>query len=75
MSGVSLEMLQSLVQQVLDGQKLLRDDVRNVRLRLGRIEHGIATVQSALVDRLEGETGMQEQIDGLAARVERLEQR
>ena len=70
---VSLELLQSMVQRVLDGQKMLREDNRNLRRRLSRIEHALLALQRADVDRTEGETGTQDQIDALAARLERLE--
>ena len=72
---VSLELLQAMVQRVLDGQAMLREDARNVRRRLSRIEHAIASLQRAEVDRGEGEIATQDQFDALAARLERLEGR
>ena len=52
---VSLELLQTTVQRVLDSQTVLREGVRNVRRRLSRIEHAIASLQRADVDRREDE--------------------
>jgi hypothetical protein len=78
MSGrepVSLELLHGMVQRVLDGQKLLREDNRNMRRRLSRIEHGLLALQRADVDRTESETATQDQIDALSARLEHLEDR
>ena len=72
---VSLELLQTMVQRVLDGQTMLREDVRNVRRRLSRIEHAIASLQRAEVDRREDDIAAQDQLDALAARMDRLEGR
>ena len=44
---VSLDLLQSMVQRVLDGQNLHREDIRNIRRRLSRIEHQLASIESA----------------------------
>ena len=44
---VSLDLLQSMVQRVLDGQNLHREDIRNIRRRLSRIEHWLASIESA----------------------------
>ncbi len=74
-SPVSLDLLQAMVQRVLDGQTMLREDVRNVRRRLSRIEHAIASVQRAEVDRHDDEIATQDQLDALAARLDRLEGR
>lgn len=45
--STSLELLQAMVQRVLDGQAMLREDVRNVRRQLFRIEHAITSLQRA----------------------------
>ena len=81
-SKVSLELLQSMVQRVLDGQGMLREDNQNMRRRFSRVEHRLAAIEHALLalqgaaaDRTESETGTQDQIDALAARLERLEGR
>jgi hypothetical protein len=67
---VRLELLQSMVQRVLDGQTMLREDDRNLRRRLSRIEHALLGLQRAEVDRSEGESGTQAQIDSLVERLE-----
>ena len=71
----SLELIQSMVQRVLDMQKMLRDDVTNVRRRISRMEASMIALQRSSLDAQEGEAGVQEQVDGLAARVERLERK
>jgi hypothetical protein len=72
---VSLDLPQRMVQQMLDGQRMLREDNRGLRRRLSRIEHSLLALQRAEVDRTEAETATQDQIDALAARLERLEDR
>lgn len=71
--SVSLDLLQSMVQRVLDGQAMLREDNRNLRRRLSRIEHALLALQRAELGRSEGEGGTQDQIDALAERLERVE--
>ena len=75
-------LLQNMVQRVLDGQGLLREDNRNMRRRLARIEQRLSRVEQTLlavqqveVDHAAADTGMQEQIDALTDRIERLEER
>lgn len=79
---VSLELLQKMVQRVLDGQTMLREDNRNLRRRFSRVEHRLSAIAHALLalqseaaDRTEGETSTQDQIEALTARLERLEDR
>ena len=69
----SLELIQSMLQRLLDGQNMLRDDVRNVRRRMSRFEASMVALQRFDLDAQESEGSIQEQVDGLAARVERLE--
>ena len=75
MADVSLELLQTMVQRLLDGQAMIRDDLANLRRRMGRVENGLLALQRAHVDRLEGEVGTQDQIDALTRRLERVEER
>ena len=44
---VSLELLQTMVQRVLDGQASLREDVRTMHRQLSRIDHAIASLRRA----------------------------
>jgi hypothetical protein len=74
MAEASLELLQRMVQQVLDGQNMLRKDNQNMRRRLARIERGVLNLQRADSDRTEAETDLQEQIDAIAERLDHLEQ-
>jgi len=71
----SLELLQQMVQRVLDAHKVLCDDNQQFRRRLSRIEHALLSLQRAQVDRLEDDAAVQDQIDALTARRERLEER
>ena len=71
----SLELIQSMLQRLLDGQNMLREDVRNVRRRMSRLEASMVALQRSSLDAQEGEASVQEQVDGLATRIERLEQK
>ena len=44
---VSLEVLQAIVQRVLDGQAMLRENALTLHRQLSRIEHAIASLQRA----------------------------
>ncbi len=74
MPDVSLELLGQMVQQILDGQKMLRDDNRNMRRRLSRMEQQLLALHRGQLERAEGEASSQDQLDNLSERVERLEQ-
>lgn len=60
MADVSLEMIQTMVQRVLDGQSQLREDMGDVKRRLTSLEMSVAQIhadfagQSMRIDRLEG---------------------
>lgn len=41
----SLELIQSMLQRLLDGQNMLRDDVRNMRRRMSRLEANMVALQ------------------------------
>lgn len=69
----SLELIQSMLQRLLDGQNTLREDVRNVRRRMSRLEASMVALQRSNLDAQESEANIQEQVDGLAVRIERLE--
>ena len=75
MADVSLELLQAMMQQALDGIRMLREDNANFGRRLGRLEQAMPALQRAHVDRLEGEVGTQDQIDALIRRLERVDER
>lgn len=47
MAEANPELLQRMVQQVLDGQGMLRKDNQNMRRRLARIERALLTLQRA----------------------------
>ena len=42
MSEASLERLMVMVQKVLDGQREMREDIREIKTRLGRLETELA---------------------------------
>ncbi len=66
---------EGMVQRVSDGQRMLRDDNRNLRRRLSRIEGAILGLQRAALDRAEETGETQEQIDALAERIAKPEGR
>jgi predicted nucleic acid-binding Zn-ribbon protein len=77
-----MALLQEMVQRVLDEQRELRDHVRllrednqAVRRRLSRIEQAMLGLQRALLDRVEGDSAVQNTIDALTARLDRLERK
>jgi hypothetical protein len=74
LAEASLGLLQRMVQQVLDGQTMLRKDNQNMRRRLARIERGLLNLQRADSDRTEAEADLQEQIDAIAERLDHLEE-
>jgi hypothetical protein len=53
-----------------DAHKVLREDHQQFRRRRSRIEHALLSLQRAQVDRLEDDAAVQDQIDGLTARLE-----
>lgn len=71
----SLELLQRMVQQILDGQAMLRKDNQNMRRRLTRIERALLSLQRTDTDQTETDTDLQEQIDALTERLDNLEQK
>jgi len=68
-----LELLHQTVQRVLDAHKVLREDNQQFRRRLSRIEHALLSLQRTQVDRLEDDAAVQDQIDALTLRLERLD--
>ncbi len=44
MADVSLDLLQQMVQRVLDSQRETREDVREIKARLGRLESEVASL-------------------------------
>ena len=42
MAAVSLDLVQQMVQRVLDSQRETREDVREIKTRLGRLESEVA---------------------------------
>jgi uncharacterized coiled-coil protein SlyX len=59
---------------------MLRKDNQNMRARLSRIDHRLAHIENTLsasqqadIDQAEADTNMQEQIDALIERIEKLE--
>jgi predicted nuclease with TOPRIM domain len=70
---VSLELLQSLVQQVLTNQERFEGEMRRVNGRLTRIDRRLTRLEAALAKGIDTEADRQGQIDELVERVERLE--
>ncbi|AUB81124.1 hypothetical protein [Candidatus Thiodictyon syntrophicum] len=44
MPDASLELLMTMVQRVLDSQREVREDVREIKTRLGRLESEVASL-------------------------------
>jgi len=65
---VGMDLLMQMVQKVLDGQKDIREDVREIKTRLGRLETDVAQLH---VYRAEQST----RLDRLSDRLERVERR
>lgn len=72
MAEITLDALAVLIQRGIDGQTMLRTDVRQMRRKLDRIERAIHELQRADIDSDEAETDVEAQIDALTRRVERL---
>jgi predicted nuclease with TOPRIM domain len=70
---VSLELLQSLVRQVLTNQERFEGEMRQVNGRLSRIDRRLTRLEAVLVKGMDTEADLQRQIDELVERVERLE--
>ncbi len=57
MAELNLELLRQMVQKVLDNQREMREDMREIKSRLGRLEsdvaglHGFLAEQSIRLDR------------------------
>ncbi len=57
MAELNLELLMQMVQKVLDNQREMREDMREIKSRLGRLEsdvaglHGFLAEQSIRLDR------------------------
>ena len=69
----SLEFIQSMLQRSLDSLGRLREDVSNLRRRVGRVEHAINNIPRDLVDRTEGEILRQDEVDRTNERLQALE--
>jgi hypothetical protein len=70
MAEVSLEMLQSLMQRVLDEQGSIREDIAEIRKEMGRMSGRISLIERPLSTVL----STIRTVDTLAERVERLEE-
>ena len=46
MPDASLELLMTMVQRVLDSQREAREDVREIKTRLGRLESEVASLHA-----------------------------
>jgi tetrahydromethanopterin S-methyltransferase subunit G len=65
---VSLELIQVMLQQVLDGQHGMRDDIRTLTRRVGQMERQVADVYGMLADH-------SVRMDRVAERLDRIERR
>ena len=63
-----LDLLMQMVQKVLDGQKDIREDVREIKTRLGRLETDVAQLHVYMAEQ-------STRLDRLSDRLERVERR
>jgi hypothetical protein len=68
MVDVSLNPLQEMVQRVLDSQRETREDVREIKARLGRLESDVASLHVFLAEQ-------SVRLDRCGDRLERVERR
>ncbi len=68
MVDIGLELLQQMVQRVLDSQRETREDVREIKARLGRLESDVASLHVFLAEQ-------SVRLDRFADRLERVERR
>lgn len=68
MPEASLELLVQMVQKVLDAQRESREDIREIKTRLGRLESDIASLHVFLAER-------SVRLDRFGDRLERVERR
>jgi len=71
----SLELLQTLVERLLDGQRDMTIRLVGIERRLERVERALLAGQRLLLDRTEADTDIQHQLDAITRRVEALEAR
>ena len=71
----SLELLQTLVERLLDGQRDMTIRLVGIERRLERVERALLAGQRLLLDRTEADTDIQHQLDAITRRVEALETR
>lgn len=64
----SLELLMQMVQRVLDAQRETREDVREIKTRLGRLESDVASLHVFLAE-------IPVRMDRFGDRLERVERR
>ena len=69
----SLELIQTMRQRALDSLGLLREDVGNLRRRVGRIEHSINGLRGDNLDFIEADTARQDATDRIVERLEAVE--
>jgi len=75
MAEASLELLQVMVQRLLDGQLVLRDDVHDMRSRLTSLERAVLASRRDQASDAEHVAHVQEQMDRLTDRIARIERR
>lgn len=72
-SDVSLELLQTLMERMLNEQRDLKTQFGRVQNRLERVERAVLAGQRMLLDRTETDTEIQHRLDDITRRVEALE--
>ncbi len=75
MAEASLDLLLVMVQRLLDGQLMLRDDVHDMRSRLTSLERAVLASRRYQASDAEHVAHVQEQMDRLTDRIARIERR
>ncbi|BCX81411.1 hypothetical protein MIT9_P0989 [Methylomarinovum caldicuralii] len=68
MAEANLELLMQMVQKVLDNQREMREDIREIKSRLGRLESDVASLHGFLAEQ-------SIRMDRFGDRLERVERR
>jgi polyhydroxyalkanoate synthesis regulator phasin len=70
---VTHEQLKRLIVRVLNQQERHNTEIRIIRRELSRIDRMVSALQRSDIDRLDQETAMEDRLDALTRRLDRLE--
>lgn len=75
MAEPSLDLLQAMVQRVLDRLAEHSEEFKEVKARLASVERAVLGIRSDMVGHAHVDANLQDQLDRVSARVERIERR